>query len=284
MVPLILAYPQAQELLEGRAAGATEVETSSDLNRTRIMASCSDDGVLLPSAGGSVRLSWTEIEEIAAGDVNCFACRESGIEKIVRFSEESNRVYSLMPTLAAPTMLISGIPMHRIKETDPVRDTREKVKALRPRGRVLDTATGLGYTAIEAARHAHRVTTIEVEPTVLDLCRLNPWSQSLFDETKITQLLGDSYELIHDFDDGEFDGILHDPPAFGIDGELYSATVYREFMRILKPKGRLFHYIGNPKSKSGGNVTRGVIRRLNEAGFARVTPRPQAFGVVAQKP
>ena len=284
MVPLILAYPQAGELLQGREAGVTEVETSPDLGLTRMVASCSGAGAAFPLPDGHVELSWTEIEEIAANDVNCYACRDSGIEKIVRFSEESNRVYTLMPTLAAPTMLISGIPMHRIKETDPVRDTREKVKALRSRGRVLDTATGLGYTAIETARHAEQVITIEVEPTVLELCRLNPWSQPLFARDNITQLLGDSYELIHDFADREFDGILHDPPAFGIDGELYSATVYREFMRILKPKGRLFHYIGNPKSKSGGNVTRGVIRRLDEAGFVRVTPRHQAFGVVAQRP
>lgn len=281
---LILAYPQAGELLEGRAAGATEIETSADLNRTRMMVAVSSAGVTFPPAGCPVQLAWPELQEIAANLVNCYLCTNDGIEKIVRFSEESNRVYTLMPTMQAPTMLISGIPMHRIKGTDPARDTHEKIKALRPYGNVLDTATGLGYTAIHAARRADHVTTIEVEPTVLDLCRLNPWSEMLFTAENITQLLGDSYALIHDFPDAEFDGILHDPPAFGIDGELYSATVYREFMRILKPKGRLFHYIGNPKSKSGANVTRGVIRRLQETGFVRIAPRPQAFGVIAQKP
>ena len=281
---LLLAYPQARELLDGYAAGATAIESSTDLNMTRRTVHCDGRGVLLPAAEGDVHLGWPDLEEIVANEVSCYAVTDEGIEKIVRFSQESNRVYTLMPTLTAPTMLISGIPMHRIKETDPVKDTREKVKALRPRGRVLDTATGLGYTAIEAARHAEHVTTIEVEPTVLELCRLNPWSQMLFSASNITQLQGDSYELIHDFADAEFDGILHDPPAFGIDGELYSATVYREFMRILRPKGRLFHYIGNPKSKSGANVTRGVLRRLQEAGFTRIAPRPQAFGVIAQKP
>ena len=31
------------------------------------------------------------------------------------------------------------------------------------------------------------------------------------------------------------------------------------------------------------NVTRGVSDRLRTAGFSRVRPRPEAFGVVAEK-
>jgi predicted methyltransferase len=52
---------------------------------------------------------------------------------------------------------------------------------------------------------------------------------------------------------------------------------------VLKPNGRLFHYIGDPHSKSGANVTQGVARRLKEAGFTRLQPRPEAFGLVAFK-
>ena len=65
--------------------------------------------------------------------------------KIQFFSEQTNQLYSLMPTERAPTMLISGIPMHRIKNTDPHADTLEKIKTIAPiTGHVLDTATGLG--------------------------------------------------------------------------------------------------------------------------------------------
>jgi predicted methyltransferase len=64
-------------------------------------------------------------------------------------------------------------------------------------------------------------------------------------------------------------------------GNLYSGAFYRELLRILKPNGRLFHYIGDPESASGRNITRGVIRRLQESGFTRITRRPEAFGVVA---
>jgi predicted methyltransferase len=205
-------------------------------------------------------------------------------EKIQRFSELSNRFYSLMPTDRAPTLLISGIPMHRIKGIDPHRDTLHKIRALAPiGGRVLDTCTGLGYTAIEAARTAEKVITIELDPTVLEVAQLNPWSRQLFGHPRIEQIVGDSFEEIGSFDDGAFSRIIHDPPTFSLAGELYSGEFYRQLRRVLGRKGRLFHYIGDPNSRSGRNLTRGVSRRLQEAGFSRVFRKPAAFGVVALK-
>src|SRR5207248_8881845 len=77
--------------------------------------------------------------------------------------------------------------------------------------------------------------------------------------------------------------IFHDPPVFSLAGELYSGVFYQQLFRVLKRGGRLFHYIGNLNSKSSGTVIRGVLRRLQEAGFSRVVQRPEAFGVVAHK-
>jgi predicted methyltransferase len=105
----------------------------------------------------------------------------------------------------------------------------------------------------------------------------------LFDNPKITRRIGDAYDEVETFAEERFSRIIHDPPMFSLAGHLYATEFYRELYRILTPKGRLFHYIGNPASKSGGNVTRGVVRRLQEAGFRRIKPRPQAFGVVAYK-
>ena len=128
-----------------------------------------------------------------------------------------------MPTAGAPTILISGIPMHRIKGIDPHQDTLQKIGTIKPlHGQVLDTATGLGYTAIEAARTADQVITIELDPTVLSIARVNPWSQSLFDNPMITRLLGDSYDLLDTLKDRSFDRIIHDPPMFKLAGHLYS--------------------------------------------------------------
>jgi hypothetical protein len=223
-------------------------------------------------------------DEAPHTDGHCFVLRNGHLERIQVFSSEFNRLYSLVATQSAPTMLISGIPMHRIKESDPRRDTLAKVRTIAPlSGHVLDTATGLGYTAIEAAHQADHVTTCELDPTALRVARLNPWSAGLFDHPKITQLIGDSSDLIQQFDDASFSAVIHDPPMFQLAGELYSAEFYRQVRRVLARNGRLFHYVGNPNSPSGGRVTRGVVRRLQEAGFFRIRRRPEAFGVVAVK-
>jgi len=181
-------------------------------------------------------------------------------------------------------MLISGIPMHRIKDTNPHQDTLNKIKAIAPvKGEVLDTATGLGYTAIEAAKTAGHVLTIEIDPTAQEIARLNPWSQALFENPQITQLIGDAFDMIERARPQSFSAIIHDPPMFSLAGDLYSLAFYQQAFRVLKHNGRVFHYIGDPESKSGARVTAGVIRRLQEAGFRRVTRAPRAFGVVAYK-
>jgi predicted methyltransferase len=95
--------------------------------------------------------------------------------------------------------------------------------------------------------------------------------------------MGDAYEVVPTFAENSFDRIIHDPPVFSLAGELYSGIFYKQLYRILRKGGRLFHYIGNLESKSSGTVTRGALKRLQEAGFTRVTKRPEAFGVVAYK-
>jgi len=206
------------------------------------------------------------------------------LRKAQVFSELTNRCYALMATAGAPTVLNAGIPMHRIKDIDPTVDTRQKIRAIAPvAGTVLDTATGLGYTAIHAARWAAQVVTIELDPAMLDLARLNPWSGALFDSPNIVRTVADSFEQVRQFGDREFSRIIHDPPTFSMAGELYSGEFYRQLHRVLKPDGRLFHYVGDLSSKRGRNLARGVSRRLHEAGFERVARRPQAFGLLARK-
>lgn len=247
-----------------------------------VQAALTPAGVVLP---GKILLAWAAVQEIDEATNNCFALEPDGaLRKLVLFSESSNRSVSLYPTSSAPTMLLGGIPMHRIKDTDPLRDTKEKIKAARPvAGEVLDTHTGLGYTAIEAARTADHVLTIEIDPTVLEIAAENPWSRALFSDPRITQRLGDCFDVVQELPDAAFDRVIHDPPAFSLAGHVYSRDFYEEIHRVLRRRGRLFHYIGNPDSPSGRSVTQGVVRRLKEAGFARVEPTPRAFGVVASK-
>lgn len=282
MSPLIvLSHFQAASILKARQDGESSVVTSTDLGLAKARVTLRPAGV---SLSGGETLDWQSLEEIASHENACFQVQDGRAEKIQGFSELTGRFYSLMPTAAAPTLLVSGIPMHRVKDTDPHRDTLAKIRVIQPiRGRVLDTATGLGYTAIEAARTATEVITVELDPMVLEIARLNPWSQLLFDNPRIQQIIGDSFEEISKFEDQSFSRIIHDPPTLSLAGELYSLTFYRQAYRVLKRGGRMFHYVGSPDTKSGASVTKGVVRRLKESGYARVLPKPRAFGVVAYK-
>lgn len=278
---IVLSHLQAERILQAGEKGLQEIEISPDLGLSTVTVVLSSDGVQFPQG---TFLTWDALRKIRKTPQSCFWIESDGIRKIQAFSEMTNHFYSLMPTTGAPTLLISGTPMHRIKGTDPHRDTLAKIRTIAPiTGRVLDTATGLGYTAIEAAKTAEHVITIELDPTVLEIARQNPWSQALFDHPKITQIIGDSFQEVQRFEDATFTRIIHDPPMFSLAGDLYSAEFYRQLFRVLRPGGRLFHYIGDLNSRSGRNVARGVIRRLQEAGFRRVTRRPEAFGVVAYR-
>ncbi|HEU5383147.1 MAG TPA: methyltransferase domain-containing protein [Ktedonobacteraceae bacterium] len=278
---MILSYIQTRPLLEARKRGQAVAETSPDLGISSVGVTLDTEGVRFASGE---HLRWAAIEKISQSEVNCYTVDEQGVRAVQTFSEETNRVCSLMPTRGAPSMLLAGFVMHRIKDIDPWQDTQCKIAALAPiKGTVLDTATGLGYTAILAARSAEAVTTIELDPGAQAVARLNPWSRELFTNPKITQIMGSAYEVVPTLASESFDRILHDPPTFKLAGELYSGVFYRELYRILKRGGRLFHYIGDPNSKASGGTTRGVLRRLQEAGFARVVKRPEAYGVVAYK-
>ena len=278
---VVLSYLQAKQLIEAHKSDLSAVSISLDLNLTESEVRLQPDSVLFP---GGESLGWESIAEISSNEVACYSVNGNAAKPIKGFSEFSGRVYGLMPTESAPTMLISGIPMHRIKGTNPHEDTLNKIKAIVPiKGDVLDTTTGLGYTAIEAAKTARHVVTIEIDPTAQEIARQNPWSQALFDHPKITQIIGDALDKIGEFETESFSTIIHDPPMFSLAGDLYSREFYEHAFRVLKPNGRIFHYIGDPQSKSGARTTAGVIRRLQEAGFKRVTRAPRAFGVVAYK-
>ncbi len=278
---IVLSHFQAETMLQARQAGRASAAVSLDLGLTTAEVAIGSAGVRFPD---DQVLTWEQLGKIGASERGCFVIEDDGLCKIQVFSEATNRLYSLMPTEGAPTMLVSGISMHRIKGIDPYRDTLRKIEAVAPvTGRVLDTATGLGYTAIEAAKTAEHVITVEIEPAALEVARLNPWSRALFENPRIAQRVGDVWEEIETFQDEAFARVIHDPPAFNLAGDLYSGAFYRQLFRVLGRGGRLFHYIGDLDSRSGRTVVRGAVRRLQEAGFRRVVRRPKAFGLVAYK-
>ncbi len=106
----------------------------------------------------------------------------------------------------------------------------------------------------------------EKNPDVIWLRSLNPWSPAIGSGLTLTQ--GDIAEEIAMLPAASVDAILHDPPRFGIAGELYSQVFYDHLGRVLKRKGKLFHYTGTPnKLTSGRDVPNEVAKRLRHAGF-----------------
>ena len=282
----VVSFYQLKPLTAALKRGELVVSLSLDLNQSLADARLSAEGLCLDAG----LLPWPAIQDVLDDENGCFELlptSEAGTLRIVKiqsFSETTQRHCSLYPTEAsAPTLLIAGFPMHRIKNTDPMQDTRAKICAADPRGLMLDTSMGLGYTAIEAAKRAQNVITLELDPTVMEVAARNPWSRALFTAENIDRHLGDSIDLISDFDDDTFDRILHDPPTLALAGDLYSGAYYRELFRLLKRGGRLFHYIGDLASPSGQRTSRGVIERLGTAGFRNVAKRPEAFGVIGFK-
>ncbi|TYT26159.1 SAM-dependent methyltransferase [Luteimonas viscosa] len=189
-------------------------------------------------------------------------------------SRYGRALYKLVPTSwGPPTFEIDGIKMLPTAKVSPYEDARGKVALVAPRGlRVLDTCGGLGYFAaccLEAG--AAEILSFEKSEDVLWLRTLNPWSpdpDAPAHGGRLRLRHGDVVQEIERLPDAGFDAILHDPPRFGIAGELYSQAFYDQLARVLRRGGRLFHYTGMPnRLTSGRDVPREVSRRLEKAGF-----------------
>jgi uncharacterized protein len=277
----VLSRFQAEKLLLAKTNGLERMMASLDLGFSEQEVRLDPVGI---GAGDRPLLDWAQVKAIADSENGCFRVLNNGCDVIRGYSESTRRTFSLFATAEAPALLISGFTMHRVKDISPRRAALEMVRAAAPiRGRVLDTATGLGYTAIAAAQAAAAVVTIELDPGSLAMARENPWSQELFKNPRIRSIAGDSSEEIGKFPDKYFSVIIHDPPSISLAGDLYGEAFYRQAWRVLADDGRMFHYLGDPGSALGKRVNKGVVRRLQTAGFGRIVPKPFAFGVLACK-
>jgi uncharacterized protein len=184
-------------------------------------------------------------------------------------SRYSGSLIKLVPTeWGAPTFEIDGIKMLPTAQVSPYADAERKVNLIQPQGKViLDTCGGLGYFAAWCLQgQARQVSSYEKNPDVIWLRSLNPWSPVIADNFSLSN--ADVAQQIAVQPNESVDAILHDPPRFGIAGELYSQVFYDHLARVIKRKGRLFHYTGTPnKLTSGRDVPNEVATRLRHAGF-----------------
>ena len=184
-------------------------------------------------------------------------------------SRYATSLIKLVPTeWGPPTFEIDGIKMLPTAQVSPYLDAGQKVKLIQPQGKiVLDTCGGLGYFAAWCLQNnARQIMSYEKNPDVIWLRSLNPWSPVAGHHFTLTQ--GDIVLEIAALGSDSVDAILHDPPRFGIAGELYSHLFYDQLARVLKRKGKLFHYTGKPNQlTSGRDVPNEVATRLRRAGF-----------------
>ncbi|MEM3833485.1 MAG: RsmD family RNA methyltransferase [Thermoprotei archaeon] len=240
---------------------------SLDIGLTTTEVIVGDAHVQFPN---SQILSKDELKRIVNKTTEIYMIANNKLVKIAWFDDNMYLKLRNVSPNTAPTLEINGIHMHRIKDTTPWRDSTSKVMSILPlkNKTVLDVCTGLGYTAIHALNFgASKVITIEKNPSVLKIAEYNPWSWKLTDK-KITIILDDAKNAISYLKDGYFDRIIHDPPRMKLAGELYSKELYKEFYRVLKPRGVIFHYIGAPGEKRGVNLIKGISERLKSIGFS----------------
>ncbi len=256
--PPLLTLSELELMRMALKAGATRLECSLDL-----------------------RLSTTTVEIAAANwawSGRCFPYPERCKERTVyHWADDSfqpvaryaSSLIKLVPTdWGAPTFEIDGIKMLPTAQISPYLDAERKVGLIQPRGKViLDTCGGLGYFAAWCLRgQAAQVLSYEKNPDVIWLRSINPWSPPTGGPLALLQ--EDVTRAVTTLADRSIDAILHDPPRFGIAGELYSQSFYEQLARVLKRRGKLFHYTGAPNKLNGRDVANEVANRLRDAGFS----------------
>ena len=279
---IFLCSTQAAGILDG-LCHAPSVQASLDLGKTQAQVSLCQEGVQLTA---DVRISMADLRLIVRREHDVFAVSAEGVNKVIHYCEATRLTYKLRPTADWPALEISGILMHRIMATTPRDDAQAKIALLAPvRGMVLETCMGLGYTAILSAEGAQAVTAIEKDPNVVAMARLNPFSQELFENPKITLVSGDAAQAVHGFAPASFDLVNHDPPTLSVAGELYSDDFYGAIFRILKPGGTLLHYTGAPGSKARRvDLPASVSRRLSAIGFVNIRADLRTACTLATRP
>ncbi|MBD3406059.1 MAG: SAM-dependent methyltransferase [Candidatus Lokiarchaeota archaeon] len=275
-VPMIfLDSYTAETILQSLKRGENEIEISIDLGLSESIIRLAE-----------YKWDISKLRKIVEDPDTVYFINEEGVFKA---AIRGKSFYKLMPAgkNKAPALLIDGVLMHRIKDIDPMKDARMKAKLCARKGsEMLEICTGLGYSTIACLDNAvSTITTIERDSDVIELARINPWSQRLFEDERVEMIIGDASEKIKMFSNKRFNGVLHDPPRFTLGPELYTEDFYEELYRVMKPKGVLYHYVGSPGSRyKKKDLPKGIMTRLRKVGFQRVQRKNDTLGVTGFKP
>jgi uncharacterized protein len=267
----LLTLPVQESLRAARDAGLASLHCSLDLQRSTTEVELQPD-----------HWRWQQNEfpyPDHLKDRGVYFWNGNSFQTVSRYGAA---LIKLVPThWGPPTFELDGIKMLPTAKVSPYADAERKVALIQPRGKViLDCCGGLGYFAAWCLQGgARRVLSFEKNPDVLWLRGLNPWSPS--PDTVLSLAQDDIIDAVAQMPDESVDAVLHDPPRFGIAGELYSQSFYDQLSRVLKRRGRLFHYTGSPNKISKGRDLAGeVSQRLRKAGFEA---KREGDGILATK-
>jgi len=269
----------ARQVLGAMERGEDRIDISVDLNLSRGTFALDGDELILDAGN---RLGRAQLQQIAAKENRIFTLEDGELEVL---EVRDDGYYKLVPTDQAPLLEISGVKMHISKGVNPFDSAGQMAGQVVKKGdRVLDTCSGLGYAASAALKlGAREVVSVERSATVMALRQRNPWSQGLF-SAGIQLVHADIDDYIRELVAESFDAVIHDPPRFSLAGELYGERFYREIYRVLKRRGALFHYTGNPHLlRRGTSFVDQAAQRLRAAGFSKVVKVAELMGITAYK-
>jgi predicted methyltransferase len=234
-----------------------DVEMSLDLgiSLTKIQINPIEKEFVIGNNRIRIPKSFDETKEI------CYAIMENCIFPMESYDEKTGFYYKLAPGTTKPYLIISSTRMHK----EPF---HKYLETQRFTGTILDAGTGLGYTAIIAAKTADKVITVEIDPNVLYYARFNPHSRALFENPKIEIVEGDITNVIKSFPDAHFDFLIQDGGTVKHSGDFFSQNQSHQLHRVLKLGGKLYFYLPNPQSNKGRDFASEQINRLKNAGFS----------------
>ena len=283
----------AEKILAADRGGEDRVEVSLDLNLSEDLFQIRDHCLVLPDgkSGRSLKLDLRDFEPVASAGNKVFGFDG---ENLTPIEVRADGYYKLVPTSSAPTLEINGIKMHRSKDIDPLEDARLKTGlVVRPGNNVLDTCGGLGYSALFAVKAgAKQVISTEKSHSVMRIRQQNPWlhpragtwqTPEALERIRLTH--ADINGFIETLPGDSFDAVIHDPPRFcSATGDLYGKVFYGQLFRVMRTGARLFHYTGSPKKiKNQDRFVRNAMKRLESAGFGKVSFNDHLQGIYAEK-
>ncbi len=261
----LLTLPVHQVLMTARGSGSATAACSLDLDRSMTTVDLRADGWIWNGR----RFPYLQV----CKDRTIYYWTGNGFQPLARYT--TSLVKLVATAWGAPTFEIDGIKMLPTLRVSPWEDAERKVGLIAPRcKRILDTCGGLGYFAAFCLRgEAAEVQSYEINPDVIWLRTLNPWSPDYRWAAQrcdaLTLVCADVADRVASIPSESFEAILHDPPRFGIAGNLYSQAFYDQLARVMKRRGRLFHYTGSPnRLSSGRDLASEVALRLRRAGFS----------------